>query len=292
MSSNITTTTERFSFHGDELDLLSTADGEHWVVFASLCAQFNIRDAWDQARKLRKSKWATTGIFPVVATDGRMREQVCLNIRSVAGWLFTISEGKIAMRLRAKLALYQREAADVLYRHFFEASTPVAPPSPQPMFDMESLGRYVAEIAAQAAAAAVQTAIEAVVKPLYVEVASLKQFVANGDGYARGTISQPMANSIKARIRKIGDILVECGHETKLRSARLKAEQRLRTAVKWTGRGCYWHLLPVHLEAEALRELTAMEHETRGIASALHANRQLLLKTDPPVNTGGPKAAA
>jgi len=36
----------------------------------------------------------------------------------VAGWLFSINAGKVRRELRAKLALYQRECADVLADHF------------------------------------------------------------------------------------------------------------------------------------------------------------------------------
>lgn len=117
---------QKFNFHGDELDVVC-ADGEPFVVLARLCAPFGLR-VDGQAEKLRGLTWARTQKIWVRDPRGQEQDVVCLSIRSVAGWLFTLNAGKVAPHLRDKLALYQRECADVLADHFLGRRGAVAQP--------------------------------------------------------------------------------------------------------------------------------------------------------------------
>lgn len=121
-----------FDFYGDDL-LVVPMHGEHWVVLSRLCEPFQLKDPWEQARKLQKLPWARTVIIPVPDARGVLQDQVCLNIRSVAGWLFTLNAGKVAEHLREKLVRYQRECADALSDHLFGRRN--ALPSPERMAD-------------------------------------------------------------------------------------------------------------------------------------------------------------
>jgi hypothetical protein len=261
MTTNTITAIEKLNFHGDELDLITTADGGHWVVFAGLCSHFDLRDAWGQSRKLRRSQWATTAILAVVANDGKIRDQVCLSIRSVAGWLFTLSEGKIAIRLRAKLAVYQREAADVLYRHFFERPTAIVQAQP-----------------ADASLALAQiTALTALVTKLADNVGDMQQRLATGHAFASGTVSPMTGNGIKRRLHVMGQRLAACKGAKNVASDRQKQTVHLRAVVGWPGR---WNGLPVAKEADCMRELDAMERAVDTIAAVLNAGKQLVLAID------------
>lgn len=104
------------AFYGDQIDTVTTPDGEHHIVLSRLCQPFSL-DVKSQAEKIKDLAWATWGIFPVVAADGKVREQFCLSLRSVAGWLFTLNAGKVSLRHREKLVIYQRECANVLADH-------------------------------------------------------------------------------------------------------------------------------------------------------------------------------
>lgn len=107
----------KYTFDGDELDIVQ-AEGEYWLVLTRLCELFEIKEPQSQLDKLKELKWATSGSFPVVGRDGKVRPHTCINIRSVNGWLFTLNRGWIAEHLHEKLTRYQRKCADVLADHF------------------------------------------------------------------------------------------------------------------------------------------------------------------------------
>ncbi|MCM1310852.1 MAG: phage antirepressor N-terminal domain-containing protein [Bacteroides sp.] len=54
----------------------------------------------------------------VVAADGKDRDMLCLPLEHVYGWLFTIDANLVAESARERVADYQRECYDALYRHF------------------------------------------------------------------------------------------------------------------------------------------------------------------------------
>lgn len=54
----------------------------------------------------------------VVAADGKEREMLCLPLRYVYGWLFTINPKNVAPAAREAVTRYRRECYDVLYHHF------------------------------------------------------------------------------------------------------------------------------------------------------------------------------
>ncbi len=78
----------KFQFHDDALDTVTGGDAQG-VTLASLCNPFGL-DPEGQRIKLARSEWATTFKVKAVAEDGKSREVVCLDLRSVNGWLFTL----------------------------------------------------------------------------------------------------------------------------------------------------------------------------------------------------------
>ena len=118
----------KFDFHGDQLDVVRADDGEHYAVLAPLCEPLELQ-AHPQAEKLKSAPWATTRIIRVVAEDGKLREVFCLSLRSIPMWLATINAGKVKPEVREKLALYQRECADVPADHFLGKRGAEPPPA-------------------------------------------------------------------------------------------------------------------------------------------------------------------
>lgn len=53
-----------------------------------------------------------------VANDEKQREMVCLPIKYVFGWLFTINPGNVNSDAKEAITKYKMECYDVLYRHF------------------------------------------------------------------------------------------------------------------------------------------------------------------------------
>lgn len=64
----------------------------------------------------------TMGEFPMVAEDGKVRAMTALPLNRIHFWLATIQPNKIKDdAIRARVILFQTEAADALFNHFFGA---------------------------------------------------------------------------------------------------------------------------------------------------------------------------
>jgi hypothetical protein len=117
-------------FHGDVIEAVQDERGV-WCPLKRMCENLGLQPH-NQAEKLKAKPWATTLLISVVAEDGKQREVTALHLDCVPMWLATIEPSRVKATLRAKLALYQREAARVLAEHFLgprneAASAPLAP---------------------------------------------------------------------------------------------------------------------------------------------------------------------
>lgn len=92
-------------------------DGVPFVALRPLCDSLGI-DVDSQAKKLRSRSWATTVLSTVVAADGRTREMLLIDRRTLTMWLATLDERRVAAEARAAVIAYQREAADALDAYF------------------------------------------------------------------------------------------------------------------------------------------------------------------------------
>lgn len=64
----------------------------------------------------------------VMAADGRRREQLCLPLDALPGWLFGLTPSRTATgELREKIRLYRAECFKVLWQHFSADILPAAP---------------------------------------------------------------------------------------------------------------------------------------------------------------------
>lgn len=114
---------------GDEL-AAANVDGTVWVSVRRMCEVLGLEES-GQRQKLSdpsRTPWATTGVMPGVGADGRNREVFCLDLDSVPMWLATIDTSRVRPDAKAKVVLFQREAAKVLRDHFL-APKPMALPS-------------------------------------------------------------------------------------------------------------------------------------------------------------------
>lgn len=118
-------------FHGDQVQTIrNSKTGEVFVPIKPICERFGL--AWQpQLEKLKTHPTfaSTVTMIVTVGEDGKNREMVCLNLKTIPAWLMTIHPHRIPdLGVREKVILYQRECADVLYRYFFhgQATNPRA----------------------------------------------------------------------------------------------------------------------------------------------------------------------
>lgn len=94
-------------------------DGDIYVPVKPICQALGI-DFSAQYNKLQSDETlgSTIAIFATVASDKKEREMVCLPLRYIYGWLFTVNPGKVAPEARVAVSRYRRECYDVLYDYF------------------------------------------------------------------------------------------------------------------------------------------------------------------------------
>lgn len=92
-------------------------DGRAFVAFRPLCDSLGV-DPDAQAKKLRSRSWATTVLSTVVAADGRDREMLLVDRRTLTMWLATLDERRVNTGARARVVAFQAEAADALDAYF------------------------------------------------------------------------------------------------------------------------------------------------------------------------------
>ena len=93
------------------------------VPIKPICAALGI-DFKSQYAKLKDDEnlSSTMVLSTTVATDGKDREMVCLPLKYIFGWLFTINSGNVSPDAKEAILKYRMECYDVLFNHFSERS--------------------------------------------------------------------------------------------------------------------------------------------------------------------------
>jgi hypothetical protein len=99
------------------------ADGMEYVPVKPICDALGL--TWDsQYRKLQKRKKPSSVIAlrAMTGSDGKQYQMVCIPLKYVFGWLFTINPENVREEAREAVEQYADECYDVLYRYFTEQS--------------------------------------------------------------------------------------------------------------------------------------------------------------------------
>lgn len=105
-------------FHGVEI-VIAYKDGKAFLPVKPICEAIGIAFQ-PQHDKIKEHPIlsSTVTIIVTVGADGKDREMVCLPVKYIYGWLFTINPGKVAPEARENVEKYSRECYEVLYNHF------------------------------------------------------------------------------------------------------------------------------------------------------------------------------
>lgn len=133
MSNQITTQT--LSFHGSDLITLKVEDVIYTAVRPIVDA---LGLSWgSQQRKLEnaKEKFSCTHM-KTTGSDGKTYEMLCMPIKKLNGWLFSINPEKVRSDLKEKVIRYQEECFEALYNywHFGKAERSHIAPIEEPKF--------------------------------------------------------------------------------------------------------------------------------------------------------------
>lgn len=118
-----TTTLRLGSVHGIEIAAVKNEEGHIYVPVKPIC---NILGIDFSAQRIKiyedKSFKSTVAIIATVGADGKNREMVCLPVKHICGWLYTINPGKVAPEAEEKILAYREEVNDILTAYFFGGS--------------------------------------------------------------------------------------------------------------------------------------------------------------------------
>lgn len=94
-------------------------DGEIFVPVKPICDALTI-DVESQRDKIQSDEIlkSTAVLSTAVAADGKVRTMLCIPLKFVYGWLFTINPRNVAPEAREAVTRYRRECYEVLYEHF------------------------------------------------------------------------------------------------------------------------------------------------------------------------------
>ncbi len=105
--------------NGVEIFAEITENGQVYIPVKPICQAIGIDPA---AQRHRIDRHYILNSVEVTMTstgaDGKSYEMLCLPLEYIYGWLFTIDANLVAEANREKVADYQRECYDILYRHF------------------------------------------------------------------------------------------------------------------------------------------------------------------------------
>jgi hypothetical protein len=121
---------ETISFYGHELVAVRLEDGRIAAVLRWLCEGMGL-DVQAQMRRIQRKTVLREDLVQVrVSTPGGLQAMPALVLHGLPGWLYGVDETRMSSdEARAGVVLFQREATDVLYRHFSQAPAQLAAPS-------------------------------------------------------------------------------------------------------------------------------------------------------------------
>ena len=98
---------------------LVTDNGQKLVPIRPICDALGI-DHDVQNRKIKEDEFlsSTATLSVAVGADGKDREMVCIPLKYVFGWLFTINPKNVKEEAREAVTKYRAKCYDVLYDYF------------------------------------------------------------------------------------------------------------------------------------------------------------------------------
>lgn len=89
------------------------------VPIRPICTAIGV-DYKSQYEKLQNDEIlaSTVVLSTTVGADGKDREMICLPLRYIYGWLFTINPKNVAPEAKETVTKYRLECYNALYRHF------------------------------------------------------------------------------------------------------------------------------------------------------------------------------
>lgn len=109
--------TSNIQFHGQQI-ITAMAEGVAYVAMKPIVE--NLGMSWStQLRKINENNDKFNCVhMNMVATDKKLRDVLCMPLKKLNGWLFSINPSKVKESIRSKLVAYQEECFLVLHEYW------------------------------------------------------------------------------------------------------------------------------------------------------------------------------
>ncbi len=103
----------------NNVNIVSTSD-EQLVAIKPICEALGIAYQAQQLKiKEDEDLSSVNTLSMLTGADGKQYEMLCLPIRYIFGWLFTINSKNVKSEAQDSVRAYRRMCYDALYNHFF-----------------------------------------------------------------------------------------------------------------------------------------------------------------------------
>lgn len=94
---------------------------QHYVAIRPICEILNLgyRKQFERIKRDNILSQVVSHTLTSSSADGKTREMLCLPLRYIFGWLFSIDESKAKPEAQASLIQYKLECYDALYDRFY-----------------------------------------------------------------------------------------------------------------------------------------------------------------------------
>lgn len=103
-------------FHGDTVVLVEH-DGQPFVAMKPIVENMGLNWA-SQFTKISEKFGSVIAIIATTGADGKQYEMICLPLRKLPAWMYSINLSKIKPDLREKIGNYQGECDEVLWQYW------------------------------------------------------------------------------------------------------------------------------------------------------------------------------
>ncbi len=118
-------------FHGDSVITLDS-DGKQYVAITSIVDALGVSRARQREKITQEERW-THKCLPC-QTPGGTQEMLCIPLRKLNGWLFSINPNKVRPDLKERVIQYQEECFEVLH-DYWQGKTVSRQNASQTVFD-------------------------------------------------------------------------------------------------------------------------------------------------------------
>ena len=238
------------SFYGEDIIAIQELDpNETYVPIVALCSKLGL-ERGPQERRVRAHSVLAAGarVLPVELDDGRTAPALCLRVDLLPLWLAGLDASKVSDAARARLELFQRESASVLW----QANRPQGF-GPEDELLPERLNQSPAEQSYAAALGMATLARHQMLIERQLDARGLRDEIhraAEGDPYAAsGAVDDRQAELLARAVRRValaaaertrrneyGGVYLGLFRQFGISSYRRTPPARLREALEWLER--------------------------------------------------------